>query len=176
MDPWPHRLARGLSECHSAIQSILLVTMALRQPIDRSAAPDARWVPKQMFIRQLHLANPGSQLPTWFNSAPMTTTQLVMHLLTKLTEAANIWLAKDPPEGRASIASSVVPGNHPSNVTDQPHNRRDVSAEDDSRFPSACSTTSACPHVSNVCATAAIVSTDESFVYFIDITASVERS
>ena len=75
-----------------------------------------------MFIRQLHLAYPGSQLPTGFDSARRTT-QLVVHLFTKLADAAFVWLAEDPPEGRASIASSVVPGHQPSNVTDQPHNR-----------------------------------------------------
>ena len=40
--PWPHRLTWGSSESHDAIQSILVVAVALRQPIDRSAAPDAR--------------------------------------------------------------------------------------------------------------------------------------
>ena len=63
MDPWPHRLAWGSSESHDAIQSVLVVAVTLRQPIDRSAAPDAREGPKQMFIRQL---------PTRFNSAHQT--------------------------------------------------------------------------------------------------------
>ena len=129
-------------------------------------------------------------------------------------------------EGRP-LASSVAPGHQPSNVTDQPHTRRDVSAEGDRRFPppeptclpqrfhdklgctrrlvpgsddcrclgrvrcacafaialtsdfvagsrSACNTTSVSPHVSNVCATVATVSTDESFVDCIAITAPVE--
>ena len=108
---------------HDAIQSVFVVTVALCQPIDRSAAPDARKGSEQMFIRQLHLANPGSQLPTWFNSNRRTTTQLVMHLFTKLADAAIIWLPEGPPERRATIASSVIPGHQPSNVTDQPHNR-----------------------------------------------------
>ena len=108
---------------HDAIQSVLVAAVALHQPINHSAAPDARKGSKQMFIRQLHLANPGSQLPTWFNSARRTTTQLVMHLFTKLADAAVIRLAEDPPEKRATTAPSVVPGHHPSNVTDQPHNR-----------------------------------------------------
>ena len=73
-----------------------------------------------MFTRQLHLASPGSQLPTRFDFARRTTTQLVMHLLTEIADAAIIWLAEDPPERRASIAFSVVPGHQPSNVTDQP--------------------------------------------------------
>ena len=46
-----------------------------------------------------------------------------MHLFTKLADAAIIRLAVDPPKKRATIASSVVPGHQPSNVTDQPHNR-----------------------------------------------------
>ena len=46
-----------------------------------------------------------------------------MHLFTKLAGAAVTRLAEDPPEGRASIASSVVPGYQPSYVTNQPHNR-----------------------------------------------------
>ena len=75
-----------------------------------------------MFIRQLHLANPGSQLPTWFESARRTTTQLVMHMFTKLADAAIVCLTEDPPERRATIASGA-PGHQPSNVTDQPHDR-----------------------------------------------------
>ena len=67
--------------------------------------------------------NRGSQLPTRFNSARRTTTQLVMHLFTRHADAAIMWLGEDPPERRATIASSVVPGHQPSNVTDQPHNR-----------------------------------------------------
>ena len=217
---------------HDAIQGVLVVAVALRQLIGRLAAPDAREGSKQMFIRQLHLANPRSQLPTWFNSARRTTTQLIMHLFTKLADAAIIWLAEDPLERRATIASSVTPGHQPSNATDQPHNRgmfqekttadsrlqsqlvchKDSTVNLNARFdwslalvtvgrtvpwqspmhsgirkialtsdfvagsPSACNTTSVCRHVSNVCATAATVSTDESFVDCIAITAPVERS
>ena len=155
---------------------------------------------------------PSSQRgSTLFEERP---TQLVMHLFTKLADAAIIWLAEDPPERRATIASSVVPDHQPSNVTDQPHNRgmfqqqatadsrlqsqlgchKDSTLNLNARFdwslalmtaggpwlgrarctrafaialtsdfvagsPSACNTTSVCHHVSNVCATAATVST-----------------
>ena len=106
---------------------------------------------------------------TWFNCARRTTTQLVMHLFTKLADAAIIWLAEDPPEGRATIAARVVPGHQPSNVTDQPHSRGMFqqkttadsglqsqlvagSVEDDASclfssvtgFPAICSTCSTC--------------------------------
>ena len=157
-------------------------------------------------------------LPTRFDSARKTITQLVIHVLTERADAAIIRLAKDPPEGRASIASSVVPGHQPSNVTDQPHNcgmfhqktaansrlqnqlvrHKDSTVNLKARFdwsqtlmtegrafaltsdlcassPSACSTTKVCLHFSNVCATAATVSTDESFVDCIAI-APVKRS
>ena len=84
------------------LQSVLVGAVALCQLIDRSGAPDARKGSEQMFIRQLHLANPISQLPTWFNSNQRMTTQLVMHLFTKLADAAIIWLPEGPPERRAT--------------------------------------------------------------------------
>ena len=99
----PHLWIPGRTVCpgvrqslHNAILSISVVAVALGQPIDRSAAPDAREGSQWTIIRQLHLANPGSQLPTWFNSARRTTTQLVMHLFTIFADAAIIWLAEDP--------------------------------------------------------------------------------
>ena len=66
-------------------------------------------------------SNPIAELPSELNLTRRTTTQLVMHLFSKLTDAAVIRLAEDPPEGRASIACSVVPGHQPGNVTDRPH-------------------------------------------------------
>ena len=64
-----------------------------------------------------------------------TATQLVMHLFTNLADAAIIRLAEDPPEGGASIASSVVPGSSAKQRYGSTTQSQDVSAEDDSRFP-----------------------------------------
>ena len=52
------------------------------------------------------------------------TAQLVVHLLAKLADAAIVGFPKDPPEGRASIASSVESGDQPSNMSNQPHDCR----------------------------------------------------
>ena len=60
-------------------------------------------------------------------------TQLVVYLFTKLADAAIVWFSKDSPERRASISSSVVSGNQPSSMPDQP--LRDVSTADDHRSP-----------------------------------------
>ena len=109
---------------HDAIQSIFAVAVTLRQPIDRSAVSDSREGPDQMFICQFSLTNPGSQLPSRFDTTRGMSTQLVVYLLTKFADAAVVGLSKDPPERRASISSSVVSGNQPSNVPDQPHNCR----------------------------------------------------
>ena len=51
-------------------------------------------------------------------------TQLVVYLLTKLADATIVGLPKDPPGRRASIESSIVSGDQPSNVPDQPNNCR----------------------------------------------------
>ena len=45
-------------------------------------------------------------------------------LLAKLADAAVVGLSEDPPVGRATITSSVVLGDQPCNMSDQPHNRR----------------------------------------------------
>ena len=109
---------------HDAIQSVFAVSVTLRQPIDRSAVPDSRESPEQMFTCQLSFANPGSQLPSWFDTTRGMSTQLVVYLPTKLADATIVGLPKDPPERRASVASSVVSGDQPSNVPDQTHNCR----------------------------------------------------
>ena len=109
---------------HDAIQSVFAVTVTLWQPIDRPAVSDSRESPEQMFICQFSLTNPSSQLPSWFNTTRGMSTQLVVYLLTKLADATIVRLPKDPPERRASISSSVVSGNQPSNMPDQPHNCR----------------------------------------------------
>ena len=78
-----------------------------------------------MFICQLSFANPGSQLPSRFDTTRGMSTQLVvLYLLTNLADAIIVGLPKDPPERRASIASSVVSGDQSGNVSDQPHDCR----------------------------------------------------
>ena len=74
-----------------------------------------------MFICQSSQTNPSSQLPLWFNTTRGMSTQLEVYLLAKLADAAVVGLPKDPPERRASISSSVVSGNQPSNMSDQPY-------------------------------------------------------
>ena len=79
-----------------------------------------------MLIRQFLFANPSverAELPSRFDLTRRTTAQLAAHLLTKLADAAVVRLSKDPPEKRAPVASGVVPGNEPNNVSDQPHDR-----------------------------------------------------
>ena len=61
---------------HDAIQSVFAVAVTLRQPIDRSAVPDSRESPEQMFVCQLSFANPGSQLPSRFDTTRGMSTQL----------------------------------------------------------------------------------------------------
>ena len=109
---------------HDASQSIFAVAVTLWQPIDRSAVSDSRESPEQMFICQFSLTNPGSQLPSRFDTTRGMSTQLVVYLLAKLADAAVVGLPKDPLERRASISSSIVSGNQPSNMPDQPYNRR----------------------------------------------------
>ena len=87
------------------------------------------------------ISNPGSQVLTRFDTTRRSTTQLVVHPLTKLADAAIAWLAKDPLEGRASIASRVVVDRVPCCTESSAKQRdgsttrsHDVSAEDDNRF------------------------------------------
>ena len=87
-----------------------------------------------MFICQPCFANTSSQLPSRFDTTRGMTAQLVVHLLAKLADTAVVGFPKHPPVWRATIASSVVPGDQPSNVSDQPHDLQDVSATDDNRF------------------------------------------
>ena len=101
---------------HDAIQSIFVVAVTLWQPIDRSAVSDSRESPEQMFICQFSLTNPSSQFPSRFDTTRGMSTQLVVHLLAKLADAPVVGLPKDPPERRASVSSSVVSGNQPSNM------------------------------------------------------------
>ena len=116
----------------------LCLVVTLRQPIDRSAVSDSRKGSEQMFICQFSLTNPGSQFPSRSDTTRGMSTQLVVYLLTKFADAAVVGLSKDPPERRASISSSVVSGNQPSNVTDQPHSRgiSQQKTTADSRFQS----------------------------------------
>ena len=107
---------------HDAIQNMFVVAVTLWQPIDRPAISDSREGPEQMFICQFSLTNPSSQFPSRFNTTRGM--QLVVYLLAKLADAAVVGLPKDPPERRASISSSVVSGNQPSNMSDQPYNCR----------------------------------------------------
>ena len=109
---------------HDAIQSVFAVAVTLRQSIDRSAVPDSRESPEQMFICQLSFTNPSSQLPSRFDATRGMSTQLVVYLLNELADATIVGFPKDPPERRATIGFGVVSGDQPSNVSDQPHDCR----------------------------------------------------
>ena len=105
---------------HDAIQGVFVAALTLRQP---------------MSCRQFLLAFSSAELPSRSDPTRRTTAQLVMHLLTELADATLVRHSKDPPEKRASVASSGVAGHEPSNVSDQPHDHGNASKADGSRFP-----------------------------------------